>query len=93
MVIMRLWYGCVLREKRDVYECFLIERVVLDYSFVEGFLKFYFMRWDEEKEIYFLFVMIWDLWEFIKKFVGENLELVKYYLEDDEFLFEKEKYV
>ncbi|BAD84930.1 hypothetical protein, conserved [Thermococcus kodakarensis KOD1] len=93
MAIMRLWHGRVPREKRDAYERFLIERAVPDYSSVEGLLKLYFTRRDEEKETHFLLVTIWDSWESIKKFAGENPELAKYYPEDDEFLLEKEKYV
>ncbi|WP_297507065.1 hypothetical protein [Thermococcus sp.] len=42
---------------------------------------------------HFLLVTIWNSWESIKKFAGENPELAKYYPEDDEFLLEKEKYV
>lgn len=56
-------------------------------------MKLYFTRRDEEKETHFLLVTIWDSWESIKKFAGENPELAKYYPEDDEFLLEKEKYV
>ncbi|WP_297465711.1 antibiotic biosynthesis monooxygenase [Thermococcus sp.] len=90
---MRLWHGRVPREKANAYERFLIERAVPDYSSVDGLLKLYFTRRDEEKETHFLLVTIWDSWEAIKRFAGENPELAKYYPEDDEFLLEKEKYV
>ncbi|WP_461863508.1 antibiotic biosynthesis monooxygenase [Thermococcus sp.] len=90
---MRLWHGRVPREKGDEYEEFLIERAVPDYSSVEGLLKLYFTRRDEENETHFLLVTIWDSMEAIKRFAGENPELAKYYPEDDEFLLEKERYV
>jgi heme-degrading monooxygenase HmoA len=93
MAIMGPWHGRMLREKGDAYERFLIERAVPDYSSVEGLLKLYFTRRDEENETHFLLVTIWDSWESIKKFAGENPELAKYYPEDDEFLLEKERYV
>ncbi|ASJ09454.1 antibiotic biosynthesis monooxygenase [Thermococcus siculi] len=93
MAIMRLWHGRVPREKGDAYRRFLIERAVPDYSSVDGLLKLYFTRRDEENETHFLLVTIWDSWESIGKFAGENPELAKYYPEDDEFLLEKEKYV
>ncbi len=79
--------------KGDAYERFLIERAVPDYSSVEGLIKLYFTRRDEENVTHFLLVTIWDSWESIKKFAGENPELAKYYPEDDDFLLEKEKYV
>ena len=93
MEVMRLWHGRVPREKGDEYEEFLIERAVPDYSSVEGLLKLYFTRRDEENETHFLLVTIWDSMEAIKRFAGENPELAKYYPEDDEFLLEKERYV
>ncbi len=93
MAVMRLWHGRVPREKGDEYEEFLIERAVPDYSSVEGLLKLYFTRRDEENETHFLLVTIWDSMEAIKRFAGENPELAKYYPEDDEFLLEKERYV
>ena len=93
MAIMRLWHGKVPIGKADEYEKFLIERAVPDYSSVDGLLKLYFTRKDEDTVAHFLLVTIWDSMESIKKFAGENPELAKYYPKDDEFLLEKEKYV
>ncbi|USG99225.1 antibiotic biosynthesis monooxygenase [Thermococcus argininiproducens] len=93
MAIMRLWHGKVPIEKADEYEKFLIERAVPDYNSVDGLLKLYFTRKDEDTVAHFLLVTIWDSMESIKKFAGENPEIAKYYPEDDEFLLEKEKYV
>ncbi|WP_251950600.1 antibiotic biosynthesis monooxygenase [Thermococcus argininiproducens] len=90
---MRLWHGKVPIEKADEYEKFLIERAVPDYNSVDGLLKLYFTRKDEDTVAHFLLVTIWDSMESIKKFAGENPEIAKYYPEDDEFLLEKEKYV
>ena len=39
-----------------------------------------------------LLVTIWDSLESIKKFAGAELDLAKYYPEDDNFLLKKEKY-
>ncbi|AIF69694.1 antibiotic biosynthesis monooxygenase [Palaeococcus pacificus DY20341] len=93
MAIMRLWHGKVPVEKADEYERFLIKRAVPDYSSVDGLLKLYFTRKDENKVAHFLLITIWDSIESIKKFAGDEPELAKYYPEDDEFLLEKEKYV
>ena len=93
MAMMRLWHGRVAIEKADEYEKFMIERAAPDYGSVDGLLKTYFQRRDEERAAHFLLVTIWDSLDAIKKFAGSEPELAKYYPEDDNFLLEKEKYV
>jgi len=93
MTIMRLWHGEVSIEKADEYENFMIERAAPDYGSVEGLLKLYFQRKNEEEIAHFLLVTLWDSIESVKKFAGDNPEIAKYYSEDDNFLIEKEKYV
>ncbi len=90
MAIMRLWHGKVAIEKADEYERFMIEKAAPDYGSVDGLLKLYFQRRNENKIAHFLLVTIWDSLESIKKFAGANPELAKYYPEDDNFLLEKE---
>ena len=92
MAIMRLWHGRVAREKADEYEKFMVERAAPDYGSVEGLLKLYFQRRNENSVTHFLLVTIWDSMKSIKKFAGDEPELAKYYPEDDDFLLEKEKY-
>ncbi len=93
MSFMRLWHGEVAIEKADEYEKFLIERAAPDYGSIEGLVKLYFQRKNEEMKAHFLLVTIWDSIESIKKFAGENPEIAKYYPEDDDFLLEKEENV
>ncbi|MGD9365922.1 MAG: hypothetical protein PVH87_09515 [Desulfobacteraceae bacterium] len=93
MAIMRLWHGEVAIEKADEYEKFMIERAAPDYGSVEGLIKLYFQRKNEEKKAHFLLVTLWDSLDSVKKFSGDNPEIAKYYPEDDYFLLEKEKHV
>ncbi len=93
MSIMRLWHGEVAIEKADEYEKFMIERAAPDYDSVEGLVKLYFQRKNEEKKTHFLLVTLWDSIESVKKFAGDNPENAKYYPEDDDFLLEKEEHV
>ena len=93
MAIARLWHGKISIEKADEYEKFLIERAVPDYGSVEGLLKLYFTRKDENEVAHFLLITIWDSQDAVKKFAGPQPEIAKYYPEDDDFLLEKEKYV
>ena len=93
MTIMRLWHGKVPIEKGDEYEKFTIEKAVPDYGSIDGLLKMYFQRKDEDSVAHFLLVTIWDSMESIKRFAGDQPEIAKYYPEDDDYLLEKEKYV
>ena len=91
MAIMRLWHDKVAIEKAEEYEKFMISRAAPDYGKVDGLLKSYFQRRNENTITHFLLVTIWDSMESIKKFAGEHPEKAKYYPEDDYFLLEKEK--
>lgn len=90
MTIMRLWHGEVAIGNADEYEKFMIERAAPDYGSVEGLIKLYFQRKDDETKAHFLLVTIWDSIDSVKKFTGKNPELAKYYPEDDNFLLKKE---
>ena len=91
MAIMRLWHGEVSIEKADEYEKLMIEKAAPDYGSVEGLLKLYFQRRNEDTTAHFLLVTIWDSLASIKKFAGAEPERAKYYPEDDSFLLEKEE--
>ncbi len=92
MAIMRLWHGKVAINQADEYEKFMIDKAAPDYTSVDGLLKLYFQRRNENTIAHFLLVTIWDSLESIKKFAGAEPELAKYYPEDDNFLLEKEKH-
>ncbi len=91
MAIMRWWHGKVAIEKGEEYEKFMISRAAPDYGSVDGLLKLYFQRRNENTIAHFLLVTIWDSMESVKKFAGEHPEKAKYYPEDDTFLLEKEE--
>ncbi len=78
MAIMRLWHGKVAIEKADEYEKFMISRAAPDYGSVDGLLKLYFQRRNENTIAHFLLVTIWDSMESVKKFAGEHPEKAKY---------------
>ena len=90
---MRLWHGEVAIEKADDYQKFMVEKAAPDYGSVEGLIKLYFQRKDEEKKAHFLLVTLCDSVDSVKKFAGENPDIAKYYPEDENFLLEKEKHV
>ena len=91
MTIMRLWHGEVAIEKADQYERFMIERAAPDYGSVDGLIKLYFQRRNEDTIAHFLLVTLWESLEAVTRFAGSEPELAKYYPEDDAFLLEKER--
>lgn len=93
MTIMRLWHGEVSIENADQYEKFMVERAAPDYGSVDGLIKSYFLRKDDDNIAHFLLVTIWDSIESVKRFAGENPEIAKYYPEDDDLLLKKEQHV
>jgi len=92
LAIMRLWHGEVAIEKADEYERFMIEKAAPDYGSVDGLIKLYFQRRNEDTIAHFLLVTIWDSLEAVAKFAGAEPEPAKYYPEDENFLLEKEKH-
>jgi len=81
------------QKREDKYKRFLVVRAVPDYSSVDGLLKLYFTRKDEDGISHFLLLTVWEFLDAIRKFAGDDPELAKYYPEDDEYLLEKKKYV
>jgi hypothetical protein len=42
---------------------------------------------------HFLLITLWDSWEAIRAFAGNDVERARYYPEDDRWLLEKEPFV
>jgi heme-degrading monooxygenase HmoA len=91
-MIVRTWHGRTLLSDGDKYEAFMKKRAAPDYGSVAGLEQLFFTRRDEADISHFLLITLWDSIDSVKKFAGENPEIAKYYLEDDEYLLEKEKY-
>ncbi|MHA1911679.1 MAG: antibiotic biosynthesis monooxygenase [Candidatus Kariarchaeaceae archaeon] len=89
-MIVRVGHDIVPKEKSKLYNEFLIERAVPDYSSIDGNLSVKILRRDEEEVTHFLTITTWKSYEVIKKFAGENIDQAKYYPEDKEFLIEFE---
>jgi len=58
------------QKREDKYERFLVERAVPDYSSVDGLLKLYFTRKDEDGITHFLLLTVWESLDAIRKFAG-----------------------
>ncbi|WP_431243401.1 antibiotic biosynthesis monooxygenase family protein [Flavobacterium sp. P21] len=92
-MIARIWHGKTKMEDYETYTKFLIDTAIPDYEKTPGFVKLSFLRNIKNDEGHFTLITYWKSWEVIKNFAGEDIEIAKYYPEDQQFLLEFEENV
>lgn len=89
-MITRMWHGRVPTSKAREYRAFLNKRAIPDYRSVEGNVDVYILERHEGEITHFITLSIWESMNAIKGFVGEDIDIAKYYKEDKDFLLEFE---
>ncbi len=89
-MIVRTWHGTVPTSKSEAYRNFLNERAIPDYQSVKGNLGVYILERHEGEVTHFITLTFWDSLETIRGFAGDEIEVAKYYDEDQDFLIEFE---
>lgn len=89
-MVVRMWHGKVPAAKAEAYREFLKDRAVPDYRSVEGNLSVHILERSEGAVTHFITLTFWKDLDSIKAFAGEEVEVAKYYPEDQEFLLEFE---
>ena len=89
-MIVRMWHGRVPTSKAPAYRAFLNERAIPDYQSVEGNISVYILERREGEVTHVITMTFWENLEVIKDFAGDDVELAKYYPEDQGFLLEFE---
>ena len=89
-MIMRIWRGVTPAEKADAYLAYLQETGIKEYRATPGNLSVQVVRRISEERAEFLTITLWDSWEAIRRFAGENVDTPVYYPEDDAYLIERE---
>ena len=92
-MIVRMWHGRVPADKADAYLAFLETRAIPDYRRIPGNLSVALLRRDEGPVTHFITMTHWVSREAIAAFAGEDIEVAKYYPEDEAFLLEFEPHV
>jgi heme-degrading monooxygenase HmoA len=93
-MIARIWHGITDPAKSDEYLGFLHKRAVPDYRNTKGNLGVYVMRCsDDEGKSHFFTLSVWESFDAIKRFAGDDYDKARYYPEDKDFLHEFEPYV
>ena len=89
-MIARLWHGMVPEEKGDAYLDYLNRTGVPDYLATEGNRGVQVLRRTEGGRTHFLLVSLWESWDAIRAFAGDDVERARYYPVDEEYLLELE---
>ena len=89
-MIVRLWHGRVAATRAPAYREFLTRRAIPDYRSVEGNISVSILERQEGDVVHFITMTSWSSLEAIKGFAGDDLDVAKYYPEDQDFLLEFE---
>ena len=89
-MIARAWHGATPADKADIYLDYLNKTGVQEYKDTEGNRGVYVLRRIEGDVAHFLLISLWESYDAIRKFAGDDIEASHYYDEDREFLLELE---
>lgn len=89
-MIARTWHGVTPAAKADEYMEFLNRTGVPDYKATEGNRGVYVLRRIDGDKAHFLLVSLWESYDAIRRFAGDDIEKAVYYPEDPSFLLELE---
>lgn len=89
-MIVRMWHGRVPTHKAQAYRQFLNQRAIPDYQAVAGNISVHILERAEGDVTHFITLTFWESMDVIKGFAGDDVEVAKYYPEDQDFLLEFE---
>ena len=92
-MIARTWLGVVPESKSDQYFEYIQNTGVPDIQKTEGNQGVFVFRRNEDGKSYFFMVSLWDSYESIRKFAGDDIRKAFYYPEDKKYLIKLEPYV
>lgn len=92
-MIARTWHGVVPENKGEEYFGYLKKTGLSDYEKTPGNRGVYVFRRTENGKTHFLLLSLWEDWESIRQFAGDEMEKARYYPEDEEYLLELEPFV
>ncbi|MEP6730769.1 MAG: antibiotic biosynthesis monooxygenase [bacterium] len=89
-MIARSWHGRVQAHNADIYHEYLQRTGLADYQATSGCVGVLVQRWIEGDVAHFLLTTLWESEEAIRAFAGEDINVARYYPEDDVYLLERE---
>lgn len=92
-MVARIWHGVVPRKKAEHYYDYLKATGLRDYRTSKGNIGVQVFRKHKGRQTHYMLITLWDSYESIRQFAGENFEKARYYPKDKEFLMELEPFV
>lgn len=89
-MIARTWHGVTPASKADAYYAYLEESGVKEYRRTPGNRGVYVLRRVAGDRADFLLISLWDSYDAIRAFAGDEFEKARYFPKDREFLLEFE---
>ena len=89
MVIARTWSGRTKAEDAEAYAKVVMDTGIVGLKATPGNRGALLLRRTDKEEAEFLLISLWDSFESIKAFAGEDVDMARYYPEDDPYLLEK----
>lgn len=88
-MIARTWSGRTKAEDAKAYTAVLLETGIVDLKATPGNRGTLLLRRTDEEEAEFILISLWDSLESIKAFAGEDVDIARYYPDDDPYLLDK----
>ncbi len=92
-MIARLWRGAVALGDGDAYSRYMQQTGIPGYLGTPGNRGVWMLRRDVGEKTEFLMFALWDSFESIQSFAGDDAEVAVFYPEDDRFLIERDEFV
>jgi heme-degrading monooxygenase HmoA len=87
-MIARIWRGVTGLADKYTYYDYLLKTGLAEYKETKGNRGLRVLRRVYDDKVEFLLITLWDSWEAIKSFAGQDYEKAVYYPEDKKFLLE-----
>jgi heme-degrading monooxygenase HmoA len=91
--IVRIWRGSTRKSDAQEYERYLLDTGFVGYQQTPGNLGVRMTRRDVGDLTEFFVISIWESWDSIRAFAGEDIDRAVYYPEDDRFLVTRDDVV
>jgi heme-degrading monooxygenase HmoA len=89
-MIARLWRGATPIEKAEEYQRYVVETGIRAYRSTPGNRGAWILHREVGTRTEFLVLSMWDSWDAIRRFAGDDVERAVFYPRDDEFLIERD---
>jgi len=85
-MIARIWRGITPESKADQYFDYLMATGLKDYVATPGNQGVLVLKNASEERAEFLLISLWESWDAIRRFAGDDIDAAVYYPEDEEYL-------